>query len=221
MDSLARSPFLPANVYNEITLIENQGTPDISNLLGIGEILVRHQLQSQFGVHLLHRHFEIDPDAIVLNHTDDDGTEFSKMTSLSDLGDLRVQPQCFMLDGNQGFIPYEYTYEDATDSPAALPPMLEDELAKYLTQYKLQKLLAIERIKPTSHTPAEERCCWVEFPTDGKATFRRRIDTSLAGGRHGRPTAWTFQMAEGGNIKVFISCAWKGSASCTGNPDVE
>jgi hypothetical protein len=64
---MIESKILPAQDYNAILDLEGNHDQFLqqSSLIAIGEIFVKHGVASNFGVHLLHRHFPI-PDGTII-----------------------------------------------------------------------------------------------------------------------------------------------------------
>jgi len=203
---------MPASRYNEIVRIEDQAKPEISQLLGIGKILVDHKLNEQYGVHLLHRHYDIDDGTIIFNYSEG-GKQFSKMTNVSDLDDNKLSPDCFLFDGNDnGFVPFEYGYGNTKDA-IKLPMSLQKELAAYFTANHLAHLLAIERLNPDAVAKY-----WCEHPAGETATYRVPVDKSLVEGSTGgcnTPTAWLFHESKDAAVGVELTCtaSWRASGA--------
>jgi len=76
----------------------------------------------------------------------DGDREYSKMTKVAALDTQKLHPQCFLFDGNEGFIPYEYKYDEWSDGLTMLPAPLSDDLSKHFKANELEHLFAIERI---------------------------------------------------------------------------
>ena len=192
---------ISSNRYNQIPHIDDQGIPAHSYLVGVGEIITRHNLQSQFGVHLLHRHFNVSPDTVIFQSVDG-GKEISRMTDLKDLDATRISPQCFLFDGEAGFISYEYAYDDST--PSLIPEPLASELATHFAQNEhLSQLLAIEKIN--GNTEAVYR----EHPYGEFATYRVEVHDEDRTPDVATDTAWCFRKLENGAVSVQRTCQWR------------
>jgi len=187
--------------YNQISHIDDQAIPSLSYLVGIGEIIARHNLESQFGVHLLHRHFNISPETIIFKAVDGE-KEISSMTCLTDLDATRISPQAFLFDGEAGFISYEYAYDDSTAS--RIPEPLASELAIHFMQNQnLRHLLAIEKINGRTEK------VYREYPHGEFATYRVEIDDEDRIPDVATDTAWCFRKLTDGAVSVQRTCSWR------------
>jgi len=195
---------MAASRYNQIPHIDDQAIPSIAQLLSVGEILVRHNVHTQFGVHLLHRHFEIDDETIMFGFLDGD-REYSKMTKVAALDTQKLHPQCFLFDGNDGFIPYEYKYDERSDGLTMLPSPLSDDLSKHFKANDLEHLFAIERILADG-PDLNSRFCR-EYPAEDFATFRIPVDDGMQD--IDKDTAWIFQETNDGLVTVQTTCQWR------------
>ena len=134
-----------------------------------------------------------------------------EMKKLSDLKVDALQPNVFLLDPHDGFIPYEYSYRPNLDTPTTSPGTIASplalELADYIQQNNLQSLVAIERLDDCGSTDT-----WREFQTERYSTFRMRLKLKLKGEEViGKPTAWIFGRSAGGQIWSEMTCRWRGS----------
>jgi len=193
---------ISASRFNQIPHIDDQSIPSISQLLGIGEILVYHKANDRFGVHLLHRHFEIDNDTVMFGFVDGD-KEYSKMTKLSDLDPQKLRPQCFLFDSNEGFVPYEYKYGDGQSE--ILPALLSEDLGKHFMVNNLQHLFAIERLQPSASRADAPFCR--EYPAEAFATVRVPVEDGIQA--LDKDTAWVFRAGEDGQIITRTTCSWR------------
>lgn len=186
--------------YNQIPHIDDQPAPSISQLLGLGEIIVRHNLEARFGLHLLHRHFEIKENTVMFNYVDEE-KEISSMTSLSDIDEGKIRPQCFLFDRDAGFISYEYGYDE--DRDATIPEPLATDLAGHFAENNIGHLLAIERIDGNT-----KGLC-AEFPYGEFATFRTPVNSHDRTPDVATDTAWIFRKAADGSIALETTCYWR------------
>ena len=190
---------MTASKYNEIPHIDDQPFLTTSELIGIGELLVKHEAEGDFGVHLLHRHFEIHDDTVMFNFSDG-GNQYSAMTSVSDLNSDQIQPSTFLLGVDDDFTSYEYCY---LPKPCSIPEPLASELALHIRTKGLQSFVGIERLNR-----GELDGIWEELPHNAYSTYRTRV-TQEDRKDAGKPTAWAFGKGEDGEIRVQVTCSWR------------
>jgi len=59
---------IPNALYNSLPTVEEQSPPSQAHLEGLGKLLVSHGVSKYLGISLLHRHFLL-PDESVMVHT--------------------------------------------------------------------------------------------------------------------------------------------------------
>ena len=190
---------MPSSRYNQIPHIDDQDIPSTSQLLGIGEIIVRHNLESHFGVHLLHRHFKIHQDTIIFKSVEGE-KEVASMTNLSNLDDEKIRPQCFLFDRGAGFLSYEYAYDD--EGVSIIPEPLAMDLMRHFTQNDIGHLLAIEKINGNAERLSRE------YPHGEFATFRMQVDEDKTLDIN-TDTAWIFRKLPDGSVAPQTTCYWR------------
>jgi len=200
--------------YNQIPDIRFQMPPPKTQLLGLGRILVQHDVHDHFGVHLLHRHFELEDGTVLFNNHVDDRTEISGMVDIQDLDTAKLHPHCFLLDDNGEFVSYEY--EDVGDYDGTIPKSLTTDLTEYLVANNLQRVLALEKVGPGA---VESGLYWGEYPLHETATIRKVVSDKAAEDKRvgivGKPTGWVFHQEAGGVVTCENTCFWGGASSCT------
>jgi hypothetical protein len=193
---------LPSSQYNQIADIHDQAVPPTSQLLGVGKILVQHDMHRKLGVHLLHRHFAINEGMIILNSLDGEAREIAQMTDIAVVDITKLRAHGYMLDHDSIFVPYEY--EESSAPVDSVPQPALDDLAEYLVANNLQHVLAIEKINPDV---AHSGIFMAEYNLHKTGTYRKLVQRKDEIGR-GKPTAWVFDVGDDGEVTCENICIY-------------
>ncbi|KAF7368015.1 Phosphotransferase enzyme family domain-containing protein [Mycena sanguinolenta] len=131
----------------------------------LGPIFRKHRVEDKFGLAILHRHFDLDPNERLV-----EVNSVSTPWPAEEVGRVAggIAATSWMFSANQ-LVPYEYKFVDQIsskepgDDPAAFPEFLA-ELGTALKEFKVRRYLAL-----TAH-PGSEFKGSVEF-TMGKANI--------------------------------------------------
>ena len=104
-----------AQHYNSLPSIADAGTnlkpEDIALLtLTIGQVFVKHKVQNLFGVILLHNHFSLDADEMLVN-IGSVAVPWKTSSLATQLRDVKASAWRFT---EQGVAPYEFAYDVAS-----------------------------------------------------------------------------------------------------------
>lgn len=140
---------ISAKDFNSIPYLHTQKPfPDTATVTALGNIFLRHHVLGRFGIHLLHRHYEIPEDHIVIKSQVDDEISLTKIEPLKALDTDKLRGVLYRLTDN-GFQPYEFEY----GAELEIPPDFLKELSEFLLSNKLEDLIALD-VSKQSHDPA-------------------------------------------------------------------
>ncbi|KAL6696647.1 hypothetical protein J3F84DRAFT_347690 [Trichoderma pleuroticola] len=141
--------------YNK--LCDDAHQPPVANehLQNLAALFVRHNAQNALGVHLIHGHFKIPEDTVLL------GTDFeepkgrwAKVTQIQTIDPATVHGHIFVLR-KDGMCAYEYQDGAMPDLSAVGEGFLED-FANYLTMNDLQDLIGLQVLNDCGNHPMSE-----------------------------------------------------------------
>lgn len=130
------STLIPNSLYNSLPTIMQQSPPSDAHLEGLGALLVSHGVHNHLGISLLHRHYVLKDDAVMVH----DGLRCSPVAPAatpSSLGGASF----FLHDGS--FQAFEYEQED---EEADIPSAFLEDLARYLVANGLEKNIALSKL---------------------------------------------------------------------------
>lgn len=111
-------------------------------------LFLLHNVDRVFGLTLLHRHFDIDPEERLTEYP---GTSVPWLENSGDL-DPRIQPSNWLLSGDGSFRPYEFHFaeDDQSDDEADIPANPQygafiDSFQKLLYQEGLVNVFGLTR----------------------------------------------------------------------------
>ncbi|KAL8898816.1 MAG: hypothetical protein Q9207_006515 [Kuettlingeria erythrocarpa] len=172
-------------------------TPD--QLQSLAELFARYNAQDAFGVHLVHGHFQIDEDTIMLGV--DLGTDslgyWTQPTKSADIDKDNVHGHIYVLSSKNHFVAYEYRGGPATDSCKHVHPSFFQQLAQYLHSNNLAGVLGLQVLDNQAASPGE----MLEFILGEQGTAMLRAQDVNHGGIY-RNTGWSFRQDEEGIISV-------------------
>lgn len=154
-------------MYNRIPFFEEQQhTVDLEVLHTLGHVFVKHHLQDQFGICLLHRHQELRLGHAMTYHTNDQGDDICQE---EEVGLHERYPCSFFLDESRSFLPFEYSrkpVQPAKDS-------FLDELAQRLLYFGIQDVLGFTYLAPS------RRPMYETILPDGQGTISTKLDCEI------------------------------------------
>jgi len=114
------------------------------HLQELANLFKRFNVQDKFGIHLIHGHFQLDEDNVMLGTalTSVRGC-WTKPTSIADLKPAEIHGHIFTLTGNGEMQAYEYR-EGPTTNLDGVNSAFFQELAEYLQANDLMHLLGLE-----------------------------------------------------------------------------
>lgn len=142
--------------YNQLEDISAQPVEvPREQLEGLAQILVRHNAQDRFGIHLIHTHFKLDKVSIMLRTPVPKHSGYwTRQVDISKVDLHNIHGTVFALGGNRNFMAYEYGAGPASDVSAVGPELLCDVI-QYLTSNKLEGLLGFEILNSAKERDVE------------------------------------------------------------------
>ncbi|KAB5513550.1 hypothetical protein GE09DRAFT_980663 [Coniochaeta sp. 2T2.1] len=161
----------------------------------IGEIVARHGLLEYIGIHLMHSHFDLPEDTVLVG-TNHDGYRWARATKLDDLDVDNIHGHIFALT-SRGFHPYEYQTGPLPNLRAVNVGAFLEEFSGYLKMNNFETLVGLEIIDP-AHRKEQ---MWELVLHDSMGTFMAGI-SQLLGCSSTRETGWQFEL-ETGQLQVI------------------
>jgi hypothetical protein len=187
----------------------------------IGELLFDFGLEEDFEVTLLHHHFNIQLDEIVVEFVDEASGQLRTICARQSDFIGRATPQSWRLMGDGQIVPMSYRVrDDASTSAKELPTRLLQKIRDVLERNSAENTLGIalrdfasddDDTVLVEHTDEERRVQWfTKEPIDSSSNFLE--------------TAWSFKKLVGedsvpGNLTVRVAA--KCSRYCVTRPDGE
>ena len=186
---------IPNTVYNSLPHITKQTVLSEDDLHAIGPLFIEHSMHSSFGVALLHKHFELEPDEVMVHKGLTCEPHLSPYDSLT--------AKAFYLH-NGKFQAYEHELDC---EPGILPdePFLT-ALAQYLVDHNLGKTLALTRVGPDPWAPVllerGEGRSHVCSPAEKRVVDGHEVD--YCGDHDFVDTEWRFRPCCCGGVKAKV-----------------
>lgn len=121
---LSSSPILPST-YNSLPSIDNTTVVANESLQALGRIFALHKVESKVGVGLLHKHFELAPETVMVHHK-----HICKPEYLPE--ETNLQGASFFWDGTK-LQAFEYDNAD----PLCLPIGFLEDFVQYIQTNQL------------------------------------------------------------------------------------
>lgn len=206
-----------AACFNRLPLFEHQQQHIPSPTLdSLAAIFIEHDVQEHFGICLLHRHCETEPDWVMTHSIAADGDDLCLPEPLERRRHLGPIRPCsyFYSDAHGYFLPFEFESIRAGAAPAAAETAVSEEflsdLASFLCAHSLQKILGLSRVSPLDRP-------WIEHPNPhGPGTIAVQCHRELHP-TDGIPTEWTF-LLHGGRLQIRTLKACKSTPSGVHEP---
>lgn len=187
---------LSSAIYNSLPEINQVATPSTGALQALRKVFVEHGMCDSFGVAVLHRHFYLNGDEIMLH----DGLVCAPITASKTTG--ATGHSFFLRDGQ--FQAYEYMHEHYSSLATASPSFLLD-LSDILIKLGLQNIFALTKIDQDASL-LMETCGPGRTHVCSSVTGEDSLPTQL------RETQWKFekQNIQNDGIKTTRVCTLDG-----------
>jgi hypothetical protein len=185
--------------YRYNNLKDDSGQPEVTadQLQSLAELFTRHDAQDIFGVHLVHGHFQIDKDTIMLGIGTDSMGYWTQPTKSADVDKDNVHGHIYVLSSENHFLAYEYRGGPATDTWKHVDPSFFPQLAQYLLRNNLAGVLGLQVLDRRAALSGE----MLEFVLGEQGTAMLRAQDVNHGGIY-RVTGWSFKRDKDGIISV-------------------
>ncbi len=137
------SKFIPSPVYNALPDIDDTTVISDSTLQALGQLFAAFNAEKLVGVGLLHKHFKLAQDTIMVHKG-----HVCKPEPIQ--GSLSTTGTSFFWDGTD-FQAFEYGHEE----PLTLPNDFLDAFAKHLETHQLSGKVALSKLDTKEATLAE------------------------------------------------------------------
>lgn len=133
-----------SNRYNQLRDDAEQPQVPQYHLDNLARIFTRHNAQSKFGLHLIHGHFKVQRDMVMLgtNFANPSGC-WTKPTKIEDINSKDIHGHIFMLSPDNRLIAYEYREGPPNDIDSTDPGFFR-ELIEYLQNNGLSSVLGLQ-----------------------------------------------------------------------------
>lgn len=189
--------------YSTVPLFEQQQHDvDIGVLHALAHVFVRYELHEDFGISLLHRHYDIAENTVMVHTKSWEEDRYVDRCRAEMLGLRPIYPILFYLHNQREYLPCEYSAcVPKTKTPSE---QFLQELASLLQEKNLENVLGL-----SIRTDEDEH--WLEqMPPDDTGTMA--TTTSLDDAAGWIPTGWAFRRtADSVSVKVTTDC--KGASS--------
>ena len=142
MDSENNSCLISTQEFNDLPHLHDQVQfpNDPATIAALGDVFYKHNVHERFALHLLHRHYALPENCIVLKADIDSEISLAKIELLSNVDVNGLRGVLYHLDDTGRFQEYEYEQGDQID----IPKDFLEELSGVLRQFKLEKVLALD-----------------------------------------------------------------------------
>ena len=182
--------------YNQLK--EDTEQPEVSedHIQKLAEIFVRYNVEAKFGIHLIHGHFKLEPDTVMLGrHVQKPYGCWTKPCHINDVKLDDIHGHIFALNSVGNFIAYEYR-EGPPFNMVDVDSEFLRELIEYIQSNKLEGLFGLEVLREGS----QEQFAEFDLGKDGGTIMLKASEANY--GRIYRITGWSFEEADG-----IVSCS--------------
>ncbi|MCJ1410071.1 hypothetical protein MMC19_004156 [Ptychographa xylographoides] len=185
--------------YNNLNDDSEQPEVTADQLQALAELFTRHNAQDIFGVHLVHGHFQIDEDTIMLGI--DLGTDslgyWTHPVKSAKVDKDNIHGHIYVLSTENQFVAYEYRGGPVTDTWKHVHTSFFPLLAQHLLRNSLTGVLGLQVLDHQAASTGE----MLEFVLGEEGTARLRAPDANHGGMY-RITGWSFRQDNDGIVSV-------------------
>jgi hypothetical protein len=150
MERKFQSRIISAQEFNTIPYLHDQFRfpSDPIIVAALGDVFYKHNVHDRFALHLLHRHYLLPEDCIVVKSDVDSEISLTKIEPISSVNIHALRGILYRLDDAGNFQAYEYERGGQIDIPANFL----EELSAVLRKFKLEQVLALDvggRLSPS------------------------------------------------------------------------
>ena len=174
INPLVDNSLITQDAFDQIVDIHDQDEFTTPEIEAIGAIFTAHSVEDKYSLQLLHRHFPLPKDSLVVTEEIAPDVQVSKVTQVHDVDIGKLRGQLFYLNPQRKFQAYEYEYGDPVEFPEQFLVDLIDVVEK--TGLKNRFALASTAIESGSK-PSRE---W-EIGSQATVTVKGRIARAMDG----------------------------------------
>jgi len=177
--------------YNGLPDDARQPTISTQLVMAMGGILAKYDLLEKVGIHLIHGHFNLPVDTILVGSNYGD-CRWTKATTLDVLDLNNIHGHVFVCT-ERGFHAYECQTGPLPDLSGVDVGAFLEEFASFLKKNKLETVVGLELISSRDAAPMSELILSSSLQTIMAPDFKKCLDT--------RQTGWQFRH-ESGELRV-------------------
>ncbi|KAJ5783165.1 hypothetical protein N7457_004939 [Penicillium paradoxum] len=134
-------------LYNQLPSDEAQPPLLRNHSQEIRDILIRHNVQDKIGIHLIHGHFEIPSDQVMLGHYFESPAGcWTKPVPIEEVDTSNIHGHIFKLSKDGKLVAYEYREGLPTDV-SEIDPCFFEEVFKYLLDHDLTDTFGLQALR--------------------------------------------------------------------------
>lgn len=184
----------PSNIHNAVPILERTSPLPADEILQIGEILIRHGHDREWGICRMHRHHDLKSNEIMVHHlSSDERTDFCKPVEYN--LDTKVYPHSWYFTHDGQFAPYEYSIR--------MQPQLSSTCV-----LQLQNLLrTVENGSGVSFIPIDTQSGdqkWIETVDDQNRSMTSTLVSENFSASGSESVGWRFQPTVKGAVRAKI-----------------
>jgi hypothetical protein len=204
LGALKSQSTMPQPNYSVISAQDFNTIPDIHDQVDIpndpalfaalGKTFRKYDVHKRFGLHLLHRHFDLPEGCIMLKSNVDTDISLTTITHLDLIEQSPIRGVLYFLNDAGSFQAYEFEHGDALD----ISSTFLEELSEILHKFKMEKVIALDT--GAVHA-SRDNFPNFEYVVGDTATVTVRVDKKVES--HHRQTGFTFLENEGEILHQF------------------
>ena len=188
-----------ARRYN--CLVDDHAQPDVPlhHLDALAQLFLRYNVDSIFGVHLVHGHLRIHSDTVMLGSMfrDDSSVYWTRPSFYKDVLAKDVHGHIYKVTADNHLLAYEYREGTPPDNVATIDPAFFHEFIKYLLSHKLEGILGLQILEYGLDTQSQMR--EFVFAEQGTVMLREEDATNAY---ISRVTGWSGERSADGTVSM-------------------
>ena len=188
-----------ARRYNRLVDDHTQPHVPSHHLDALAQLFLRHNVDSIFGLHLVHGHLRIDSATVMLGSTfrDDSSVYWTKPIPCTDVLAKNLHGHIYMISADNSLVAYEYRVGSPPDDVDEIDPAFFIEFINYLLSNKLEGILGLQILEHGSDTQSQRR----EFIFTGQGTIMLR-EEDVINAYISRVTGWSAERSIDGTVSM-------------------
>ncbi|RHZ48873.1 uncharacterized protein CDV56_100296 [Aspergillus thermomutatus] len=142
-----------STLYNQLPSDEAQPPLLLNHSQEIRKILTRYNVQDKFGIHLIHGHFEIPSDQVMLGHYFESPAGcWTKPVPIEDVDTSNIHGHTFKLSLDGILVAYEYR-EGPPINVSEIDPSFFEDIFRYLLEHNLTDIFGLQALHHGPSSP--------------------------------------------------------------------